>query len=293
MIGRITDQALVRSAQGNLQLSKGALAVAQERASTLSAISKPSDDPRGAATSMELRSALSANAQHGRNADNAEGWLVTIDSAVARSTELVGRARVLLLQGSNDGSMSPEAREAVAAELEGLADSLLKQANASYLGRNVFAGTSDAGVAFAADFSYTGGGNAVNRQIGEGISVRIDADGAAIFGEGDDSVFALLGSLADDLRAGTSVSSRISEFDTKTAGIVAASADVGSRHSLVLRSQEELMSRNIELETRRAGVEELDLAETILDLQMQESAYQRALAVTARALPATLLDYLR
>ncbi|WP_207455027.1 flagellin N-terminal helical domain-containing protein [Herbiconiux sp. SYSU D00978] len=295
MIGRITDQSLLRAAQSNLQSSKNTLAVAQERASSLAAIGKPSDDPRGAVTSMQVRSDIAANAQHARNADNAEGWLTTIDSALSRSTELVGRARVLLLQGSNDGSMSQTARDAIAAELTGLRDSLLQQANSTYLGRSVFAGTSDAGSAFGSgpDYDATPVSGVVNREIAEGVTVRVDADGAKIFGEGDNSVFRVLDDLAAKLKLGTSISGDIARFDQVTAGIVGASAEVGSRHSLVLRTQEDLMARNVELETSRAGVEDLDLAEQLLELQFQENAYQRALAVTARALPATLLDYLR
>lgn len=295
MIGRITDQSLLRAAQSNLQSSKNTLAVAQERASSLAAIGKPSDDPRGAVTSMQVRSDIAANAQHARNADNAEGWLTTIDSALSRSTELVGRARVLLLQGSNDGSMSQTARDALAAELTGLRDSLLQQANSTYLGRSVFAGTADTGKAFdtAPPYASTAVSAPVNREIAEGVTVRVDAEGAKIFGQGDDSVFRVLDDLAAKLKSGTSISGDIARFDQVTAGIVGASAEVGSRHSLVLRTQEDLMARNVELETSRAGVEDLDLAEQLLELQFQENAYQRALAVTARALPATLLDYLR
>ncbi len=47
------------------------------------------------------------------------------------------------------------------------------------------------------------------------------------------------------------------------------------------------------LEAQRSSVEDLDLATVILDLQVQEVNYQSALAVTARVLQPTLMDFLR
>jgi flagellar hook-associated protein 3 FlgL len=47
------------------------------------------------------------------------------------------------------------------------------------------------------------------------------------------------------------------------------------------------------LEAQRAGAEDVDLAQVILDLKTQEVTYQSALAVTARVLQPTLMDFLR
>ncbi len=51
------------------------------------------------------------------------------------------------------------------------------------------------------------------------------------------------------------------------------------------------MSSN-ELEARRSALEDADLGQVIIDLKMQEVAYQAALSVTARAIPSTLLEFL-
>ena len=47
------------------------------------------------------------------------------------------------------------------------------------------------------------------------------------------------------------------------------------------------------LETRLSGVEDIDLAEVILELQMQEVAYTGALGAAARVLQPSLMDFLR
>ena len=77
-------------------------------------------------------------------------------------TELGERLRDLVLHGASD-TASPEARQALAGEIDELRDELLRQSNATYLGRTVFAGTSDEGVAFRDDYTFTGtGGDLTN-----------------------------------------------------------------------------------------------------------------------------------
>ena len=53
------------------------------------------------------------------------------------------------------------------------------------------------------------------------------------------------------------------------------------------------MKESGSLEARRSGIEDLDLAKVVLDMKVQEVAYQSALAVTARVLQPTLMDFLR
>lgn len=47
------------------------------------------------------------------------------------------------------------------------------------------------------------------------------------------------------------------------------------------------------LEAQRAGIEDMDVGEIVIKLKQQEVTYQAALAVTARTLQPTLMDFLR
>lgn len=68
---------------------------------------------------------------------------------------------------------------------------------------------------------------------------------------------------------------------------------VGTRHKQVLHAQDAVASREITLMNQLSSVEDADLAKTIVDLQLQEVAYQAALGVTSRVLQPSLLDFLR
>jgi flagellar hook-associated protein 3 FlgL len=290
---RITSQMLTTAAQRNLAHSQAALARLQEQGSSGTKLAKPSDDPAATASALEVRSAQRAREVHERNANDALGWLGTVDTALGQSTDILRRVRDLTLQGSNQGVMSAESREALAVEIDALKDALLQQANTQYLGRSVFAANSLAGSAYAPDYTYSGvAGTSLERRIGPDSNVTVDGDGVAAFGQGATSVFALLDGISADLRAGTAVSGRVSQIDTAMSAISTQRSIAGSRYAQVERGKDLLAMSKNELEARRAGLEDADLGQIIIDLKMQEVAYQAALSVTARAVPPTLLEFL-
>src|SRR5690606_14293157 len=279
MISRVTSQTTMRAAQQNLQHSASELARLQDRATSLNKISKPSDDPIGTADSMRIRAEQKQNDQHARNITDGTGWLTTVDSALSGATALMHKIRDLTVQGANDGSMSPEAKEATAIQLEGLKTELLNAANTTYLGRTVFAGTADTGYAYTdgsavPPYAYASAGTTgtVERQVDSSTTVRVDVTGTDVFGEGATSVLALV----DDMDA-----------------ILGQQGSAGARHAQILRAEETNMERSGSLEAQRSGIEDVDLGEMVLELKLQEVTYQSALAVTARVLQPTLMDFLR
>jgi flagellar hook-associated protein 3 FlgL len=292
VINRVTNQGIAMSAQRNLQSSLQQLAKLQDTASSLKRIAQPSDDPAGTADSMRVRSEQAATTQYARNIDDGNGWLTTVDTALGRATDIIGRVRDLTVQGANDGAMSATQKEAIAVELESLRAELLTTANTKYLGRTVFAGNSDAGVAFTAELAFTGTGTGVERRIGTDTAIRVDADGAAAFGVGATSVFALVDSIVGDLRSGTNVSARITEIDSRLQSILGQHGAVGARQAQVIKAEGTNVEKSVSLEAQRAGIEDVDLGQIVLQLKAQEISYQAALSVTARALQPSLMDFL-
>ena len=293
MISRVTTMTSMHASARNLQFAAAQLARTQERASGFSAISRPSDDPAGTVNAMNVRAAQRSNDQYGRNIQDGNGWLATVDGALTATTSLLQRARDLTLQGANDGAVSPTQREAIAAELETIRDLLLTEANTSYLGRNVFAGNSDGGHAFAADYTFTGGQGTVERRIADGATVRVDVDGSDVFGSGAASMFATIDAIVADLRGGVNVGVRIAALDVHRDDVLHAHAEAGARHGTVLDAASANLTAKVDLEAMRSSIEDLDIGETAIELKMQEVAYQAALSATARAVRPTLMDFLR
>ncbi|ARC55688.1 Flagellar filament 30.7 kDa core protein [Frondihabitans sp. 762G35] len=296
MLGRVTNQTTAMASQRHLQASAARLAQLQDQASSLKAIQKPSDDPLGTGQSLLVRAQQSANAQYSRNADDGVGWLQTTDSALSSTVNVLNRIRDLTVQGANDGAMSPTAKEAIATELVGLKSDLMASANTTFQGRSIFAGNSDAGVAFQAGTppTFTGtAGSSVQRRIADGTTVQVDTDGSAVFGTGADSVFGLVDSIVSDLRSGVNIGPQLAGIDSRLTAVRGAWSDVGVRQSQLERAQDTLKNSSISLENQRSGIEDLDQAKAFLDLQTQQVSYQAALAVTAKVIQPTLMDFLR
>jgi flagellar hook-associated protein 3 FlgL len=295
MINRVTQQTVQRSTLANLQVNLGRMADLQAKMSGGKVITRPSDDPSGTGQAMQVRSERRAAEQHARNADDGAGWLSTVDGALQTSVASLRKARDLTVQGANTGAMSQTARDAIAVELEGIRDALLDQANTRYNGRSVFAGTSDAPQAFDAG-AYTWNGSAtgsVQRRLGPEQTVRVDQDGAAAFGQGAGSAFALIDQIVADLRGGVNVGARLTEIDDRMTVMLGELADVGARHNQVMGAQSALQKTTMDLSSQLSGIEDIDLAEIIVELQMQEVAYQGALGATARVLQPSLMEFLR
>ncbi|MGN6405025.1 flagellar hook-associated protein FlgL [Sinomonas sp.] len=292
---RVTEQTIAATAQRGLGLSQTRLANAQQAASSGQRIGRPSDDPVGTAGALQVHAQIAAANQYKRNIDDGRAWLTTLDGALGNATGFLRQIRDLTIQAGN-GSLGQDSRNAIAQQIDSLRQDVLSSANTRYLGRSVFAGTSDAEGAFTDGSPPTFNGvpgDTVQRRIGADQTVRVDGDGAAIFGTGANSIFTVLDSISSDLRNGVDPTSRLQALDTGMNALVAGRADIGTRLSQLQRAGSENMTDQNTLETQRSGIEDTDLGKAILDLQLQQTNYQAALAVTAKTLMPSLMDFLK
>nr|WP_269437270.1 flagellar hook-associated protein FlgL [Arthrobacter caoxuetaonis] len=290
---------MARNAQQNLQANMSRLAKLQEQAHTSAAITRPSDDPAGTADALKVRGEIRANTAYKGNISDANSWLATLDNALTRTNDILTRIKDLSITAAT-ATTTAASKAAIATEIEGLKSDLINQANTSYLGRNIFAGNSDAGAAVvvnppvppatASTYTFTGAGDGpVTRRIDANTTVRVDASAAEVFGD----MFTKIDSLVNDLRANGNISGHLAGIDESINTVLTTQTDVGIRHARVLKAEETNVEQSVSLETRRSGIEDLDTAQVILDLKLQELAYQSSLAVTAKVLQPTLMDFLR
>lgn len=296
-ITRVTQSMLTDRSLSGLQGSLGRLAEIQEHLSTGRVLNRPSDSPADAASAMRLRSGIAAQQQYSRNAEDGLGWLNTIDATLQGASTQVRHARDLALQGAN-GAPSAATREALATEVDQIRASLVAAGNTSYLGRPVFGGTTAGTVAYtdtAGVAAYVADGNPVNRTIAEGVSLDVALSGPAAFGADGDSVFDHLTALSAALRAGdaTGIRAGIDALTLDGDRVSSALANVGTRTVRIEQAAQAAKDAELSLTNSLSEIENADLPETMVELQMQEVAYQAALAATARVLQPSLVDFLR
>lgn len=294
MLGRVTQQTVQASSLRNLQSNLGRMASLQAQMSSGTKLSLPSDDPSATSEVMRLNASARQLDQYSRNASDGTSWLTTIDTALSSATTALQRARDLTVQGGN-GAYGATSRQALATEITGIRDDLMKQANTKFLGRTVFAGTSSSGAAFdPTTYAFNGTtGSSVQRQVGADTQVRVDSDGSAVFGSGPGSVFALLDTIASTLNAGGDPTSQLGALDSHLASMTNEAASVGSRQRVLDAATADVTSASQTVKTQTSGLQDIDLAEVIVQLKSQEVAYQGALGATGRVLQPTLMDFLK
>lgn len=292
---RITQRSVGQQTLAGLQGNLARLGNLQQQLSSGKALSKPSDSPTSTVSAMQFRSEIRTNEQWSRNAADALGWLGTIDQTLTSSLGSVRRARDLTLQGLNSGAVSPEAKEAMAAEIDALRESLIGVANTTYLGRPVFGGTTSGSAAYTPAGAYAGSTTAVTRTVGAGAQVRVEETGPEVFGPAGADLFTVLTNLAANLRAGNDagLQADLTSLDGVMRNVQNKLSDIGARYNRVEQMQTAADNRVVTLRGSLSEVEDIDLPRTIVDLQMQQMAYEAALGATQRIITPSLADFLR
>jgi flagellar hook-associated protein 3 FlgL len=125
------------------------------------------------------------------------------------------------------------------------------------------------------------------------FTVRVDADGAAIFGSGSGSVFDAVTKTIESLRKGEDATVNLTNLQASFKNIVSGRAEIGTRQVQLERAGNVNTELEATLDAQKMGIEKADLGSVIMDLKLQETNYQVALAATARVLQPTLMDFLR
>ena len=293
---RVTTRGASATVYAGLQDNLAALTRLQERLSSGKEINRPSDSPAGTSSAMNLRSDMRSHEQYVRNADDGIGWLGTLDNALMSSSDQLRRVREVVLYGMSDGGGgSQTARIAAAAEVEQLRESLRQTANSTYLDRPVFGRTTAGPIAYDASGAYVGTPTGeVTRVVESQLPIRVDMSGPEAFGTGDEQLFKVLDDVVLHLRTDPkALGGDLDLIDKAMTRLGGALAEVGSRHSRVDQLKTAAEHKLLDLRSQLSGVEDIDLPKTITDLQVQQLAYQAALAATAKVIQPSLLDFLR
>lgn len=295
---RVTQRAMVLGSTANLQATLSRSQRIQEKLTSGKEISRPSDAPGNVHTALQYRSSIRRADQLLRNADDGLAMLGTADNALSDTSNIVKRARDLAVQGANS-TLNQQNREAIAVEIDQLREQAISLANTTYLGRPLFSGTAapavGSDVAYTPTGSYNGNAGTLMRTIAPNESVKVNLTGTDIYGPAGNDLFATLATLSADLRTAPSAvgTADLAAIDTAFTRITNALATVGARVNRVEAVRAQTVIAQQQQTDRLNTIESIDIPKTIMELQLQETAYQAALAATAKVIQPSLMDFLR
>lgn len=297
---RVTFNAIYREAAAGLERSNERMLEWQRQVATGMRIEKPSDDPSAMANAIVERGDQATVERYTEAANSAGARLQVIDVVLGDIQDKLSAALVAT-HGARGSVVTPAQREAAAAQLESLRDSVLQNLNTQFRGTYIFGGASATTQPYTKDAGGTVGPYAastatVDIEISSGETVTIAHNGEAIAkGTAADDVFVVFERTIAAVRAGDDAALATGMDDLQAAfdRAVAAQSRVGASMNAIDEGKLRLAQSARSIKERISALEEANMAEAITGMTQAESAYQAALGAAATVNRASLMDYLK
>lgn len=294
---RVTNQMIQQRRIREMLTGQERLENAQLQVSTGRRLNKPSDDPTAINPLLRLRSEAAALRQRKSSLIDATSHLTATEKTLGDMAGYLRSAKTLAIQ-ANTGTADSTQRGVLAGEIERLRNQIFSAANSSQNERTLFSGTATNGAAFLAGppVSYQGNSGKLSVEVNPGSLFDISVSGAEIMDSRDGTdMFANLTRLADAIRNGDSVGigAAMGRLDEDSLNLTALRGDAGARLQYLDMAQDRTDAQIDSVKAQQSSLENVDLAEAILNEKAAETAHEAALAMSGRLGSLSLLDYLR
>jgi flagellar hook-associated protein 3 FlgL len=309
---RVTGQTQTNNAIAYMRQRNGELAKYQDQISSGLRTKLPSDDP---ASFPALSQAKAASLRLGTYAQTQGDTTSSLDASVSALqdiNDLLVRARQIALEGADSSTGSePQAREALAVEVDGLIDRALRGANSQPDGKAIFGGTAIDTPPFRvattdangrpATVVYDGAAERARTLTGPDQTIDSRYAGGEVFQRPGADVFQSLIALRDDLRNAAldgpalsqSLNQRLTDVDAARNAIGDTVGEQASNLATLEALQNLTGDAKLLADERTGELEATDYAEAVVKMQEQQTALQAIYATTAKLLDTGLLDFIR
>lgn len=306
MIGRLSSAQLHQGSLDVILDAQARLQRTQEELASGKRILSPSDDPVSTARISVIQSELSRIETYQRNADFVLGDLQFKEDTIASIERLVQRAKELALQGNN-AALGQADKRAIAGEIEVIRGQLLslsrtKNANGDF----IFSGSRTDTAPFNEvnnEIQYVGDALFPLFNLGPGIALDTSIDTQALFGttnDSDQSLFESLETLSSVLSDADTTSADLSAnlssvIDSLSSGLERVTTERASLGVRMNRVDDQVSlndSFNLRLKTSLSGLQDLDYAKAISEMNLQMVALEAAQKAYTNTQGLSLFNYL-
>jgi flagellar hook-associated protein 3 FlgL len=262
-----------------------------------STISKPSDNPAGAAQLVEIGNTSSLLDSYEASIGSINGQLSTADSTLSSVVSVLQRAISLGVEGAN-GTLSDSDRTAIAGELSGIQSQLISLANTSYQGQFLFSGTAET-QPFVADASAPSGvsykGNPYSNlvTIGTGYQVQVNLPGSQVFNGSGADVFQSINDLITALNANSGIGDAVTEVTNAYNYVTEQRVFYGNAMNQAQNQQTFLNTEKVDLSQQQNTIAGADVAAVASEVASDETAMNATLDAISTMPRSSLFDYLR
>jgi flagellar hook-associated protein 3 FlgL len=287
---RISNQMMANRVTAQLSKQVELMAKTQEQIVTQKRINRASDDPVGISSVLSYRKTISGLEQYNDNISQGKLRLDTVDNVLEMVTEMLREAKNIAYDSV------PEMRTSLAEDVASIRDQVLQMANYQIDGKYLFSGDSTEVEPYnSTTWAYNGGHETKDIIIGENMRASLTADGESIFGPDGDNVFDILNDLEQAmlLPDEAAIEDQIARLDSAVDNITT----IRTREAGVYKRLEATENHNeyfkVNVQEMLSQTEDTDMAEAIINFQVQQTAYESTLSTSAMILQKSLIDFLR
>jgi flagellar hook-associated protein 3 FlgL len=289
---RITNGYMSNNILSNLNENLENLNKYNEQLATGKKFNLPHQNPTGVASSMGLKTNIENNQQYMENIDNGISWLGSSDSAFDQADKIIKRTSELAVKAANTGGLSKQASQAIADEIKQLRESLVDVANTTYQGKYIFAGTKVLTKPYPdADSDYQGDGGSIKKEIAKDTEMSINKTGEFFKG-----LFDKMEDLIDNIEDGDGEAiskESLADLDQNLNDLLTIRSEFGAKQNRLEMTKGRLTDNDLQFRELLSKNEDVDIAETIMNLKMSENIYRSALSAGARIIQPSLMDFIK
>ncbi len=301
---RITNNMLISNMMLNLSGNLSKTQKYMNQLATGKKISLPSDDPIVASKSLKLRTDVAEIQQYRRNTDDATSWMEITEATMGQINEVLQRLREITNQAAN-GTNTDDDLKKITAESKQLNEQLVHLANATYAGRYVFSGYKTDKALMDKDGNFNidiSNSEKIQFEVGIGDNIDVNVPGSDLFNNGTNGAAGSKGAFmttidqiisALDNNDKDALSNLLGDLDGTIDNLLRVRAGLGARMNRVDLTSDRLDDDNVNFTKLMSKNEDVDIAESIMNLMNEENVYRASLATGARVIQPSLVEFLR
>lgn len=288
---RVTNKMMADNVIAQLFRQREQMVRTQENITTGKRVNRPSDDPAGIGSILSHRTTISSLDQYKENISKAKLHINTVDDVLGMVSDLLRDAKEIAYD--TDPAMRAEMAEQVAA----IREQVLQMANYQIDGKYLFSGDASRTEPYnSTTWLYNGDTGTKDTIVGDNMQIAITADGSSIFGPDGANVFDILNDLESALTALPVVPTDITDQISNMDGAIDRITTVRARNAGVYQRLEATENHynyfKVNVQDMLSNAEDADIAEAIVNFQVQKTTYESTLASSSMIIQKSLIDFL-
>lgn len=273
----------------------------QNQLTTGKKVNRPSDDPVVAMRGMAYRMQVDKVMQFKRNLGEVHNWLDSSDDALDKVGQVLNRLQELTVDAANDTKTDGD-RQKILKEIEQLREHVQDLANSKVGDKYIFSGTKTGAPLYSRTLAgytdgfpdsthpgYDGFTKDVTIEVFDGVELEVNVNALKLFQDLDQ----MFENLEQEVSTSGDISLQLDSIDSMQNAVLEKRAALGARQNRAELMDHRLDAQEVISKKQMSENEDIDYEEVITELITQESVHRAALAVGARIIQPSLVDFLR